>query len=119
MFSASNSLPDLAATFNEFRIVVLAEGAWLVHQCLIGTNTPPRFAAQRHFAVQACCEVTVLLTEATVEEMFRKLFTGPDRGDDVFEQAEDLLDQELRPESPLRHRLGQELEEMRALAEGS
>lgn len=60
-----------------------------------------------------------MLTEATVEEMFRKLINVPNRGDDVFEQAEDLLAEELRPESPLRHRLSQELEELRELAEGS
>jgi len=82
-----------------------------MHECLIGTNTQPRIAAQTR------CEVTVLLTEATVEEMFRKLISDPKRGEDVFEQAEDLLDEELRPESPLRHRLSQELEELRELAE--
>lgn len=58
----------------------------------------------------------VLLTEATVEEMFRSLINQPNPGDDVFDQAEDLLDEELRPESPLRHRLSMELEELRELA---
>jgi hypothetical protein len=58
-----------------------------------------------------------LLTEATVEEMFRKLISDAKLGEEVFEQAEDLLDEELRPESPLRHRLSQELEELRSLAE--
>ncbi|MEM0927461.1 MAG: hypothetical protein AAGJ83_15550, partial [Planctomycetota bacterium] len=63
------------------------------------------------------CEVFVLLTEAAVEEMFRNLLKDPNRGEDVFDRAEDLLDEELRPESPLRHRLSVELEELRGLAE--
>ncbi|QDV81842.1 hypothetical protein TBK1r_07640 [Stieleria magnilauensis] len=49
--------------------------------------------------------------------MFRKLISDPKRGENVFDEAEDLLDEELRPESPLRHRLSQELEELRELAE--
>ena len=60
-----------------------------------------------------------MLTEATVEEMFRKLMADPNRGEEVFEKAEDLLDEELRPESPLRHRLSQELEELRDLTGNS
>lgn len=66
---------------------------------------------------QSIPEDIVLLTEATVEKMFRKLINDPQRGEDVFEKAEDMLDEELRPESPLRHRLSQELEELRELAE--
>lgn len=58
-----------------------------------------------------------MLTEATVEEMFRKLISDSNRGGERFDEAEDLLDEELRPESPLRHRLSQELEELRELAE--
>ncbi|MCO8124856.1 hypothetical protein NHH03_24170 [Stieleria sp. TO1_6] len=58
-----------------------------------------------------------MLTEATVEEMFRKLISDPNRGEAIFDKAEDLLDEELRPESPLRHRLSQELEELRELAD--
>ncbi|MCC9601952.1 hypothetical protein LOC67_15430 [Stieleria sp. JC731] len=57
-----------------------------------------------------------MLTEATVEEMFRSLISDPNRGEDVFDKAEDLLDEELRPESPLRHRLTMELEELREMA---
>ncbi|KAA5546348.1 hypothetical protein FYK55_04630 [Roseiconus nitratireducens] len=60
-----------------------------------------------------------MLTEATVEKMFRKLISDPNRGEGKFDEAEDLLDEELRPESPLRHRLSQELEELRELAEKS
>lgn len=49
--------------------------------------------------------------------MFRKLINDPQRGESTFDEAEDLLDEELRPESPLRHRLSMELEELRELAE--
>ncbi|NLF72041.1 MAG: hypothetical protein GX575_23660 [Candidatus Anammoximicrobium sp.] len=54
-----------------------------------------------------------MLTEAEVQRSFRRLFKK-DRAanSDAFEKAEALLD-ELRPESPLRHRLEQELEELR------
>lgn len=55
-----------------------------------------------------------MLTEATVERSFRTLMNSGKRSDDVFEKAEELLD-ELRPESPLRHRLWVELEELREL----
>jgi len=43
------------------------------------------------------------------------LFTG-EKSIEAFAKAEALLD-ELRPESPLRHRLSCELEELRELAE--
>lgn len=58
----------------------------------------------------------LLLTEATVEQMFRKLVSDPKRDEETFEKAEDLLEDELRPESPLRHRLSVELEELRKIA---
>ena len=57
----------------------------------------------------------VLLTESTVESMFRKLMNDPQRDEDTFDKAEELLEEELRPESPLRHRLSVELEELRTL----
>jgi hypothetical protein len=57
-----------------------------------------------------------LLTESTVERMFRELMSGPRRSEETFDQAEELLEDELRPESPLRHRLTVELEELRLLA---
>ena len=57
-----------------------------------------------------------MLTEATVEEMFRKLMGIPNRTEETFDKAEDLLEVELRPESPLRHRLSVELDELRSLA---
>lgn len=57
-----------------------------------------------------------MLTESTVERMFRDLMNEPKRTEDTFEKAEELLEEELRPESPLRHRLSVELEELRTLA---
>ncbi len=60
-----------------------------------------------------------LLTEATVERMFRELMNDPNRGEEAFDKAEELLEEELRPESPLRHRLSVELEELRSLASKS
>jgi len=57
-----------------------------------------------------------LLTESTVERMFRELINEPNRNDELFDKAEELLEVELRPESPLRHRLSVELEELRSLA---
>jgi hypothetical protein len=40
----------------------------------------------------------------------------PNRDEGTFDKAEELLEEELRPESPLRHRLSVELEELRSLA---
>jgi len=57
-----------------------------------------------------------LLTERTIESMFRKLMNDPNRNEETFEKAESLLDDELRAESPLRHRLTVELEELREAA---
>lgn len=57
-----------------------------------------------------------LLTEATVEKMFRQMMNDPKRSEETFDKAEELLEDELRPESPLRHRLSVELEELRVLA---
>jgi len=57
-----------------------------------------------------------LLTEAQVQRSFRDLFKSRDVSVEVFDKAEALLD-ELRAESPLRHRLSMELEEIRKLHE--
>ena len=57
-----------------------------------------------------------LLTESQVQRSFRELFKSKDVSDDAFEKAEALLD-ELRAESPLRHRLRVELDEIRKLHE--
>jgi hypothetical protein len=43
------------------------------------------------------------------------LTSSPERTEDDLDRAEELLD-ELRPESPLRHRLSVELDELRSLA---
>ena len=56
-----------------------------------------------------------MLTEQEIARAWRGLFRGAVRGDEVFAKAEQLLD-ELRPESPLRHRLGAELDELRRRA---
>ncbi|MEM8668467.1 MAG: hypothetical protein AAGG48_13195 [Planctomycetota bacterium] len=56
-----------------------------------------------------------MLTESTVESMFRTLMNDPQRDEETFDKAEELLEEELRPESPLRHRLTVELEELRSL----
>ena len=55
-----------------------------------------------------------MLTESEVQRSFRNLFKSKDVAPDTFEKAEALLD-ELRAESPLRHRLSIELEEIRKL----
>jgi len=57
-----------------------------------------------------------LLTASTVEKMFRNLMNSPNRDEETSDKAEQLLEDELRPESPLRHRLSVELEELRAIA---
>ena len=61
------------------------------------------------------CGEIALLTEAEVERSFRKLLKGGPFNQEVFEKGEALLEQ-LRPESPLRHRLTSELEELRELS---
>lgn len=55
-----------------------------------------------------------VLTEQEVSRSWRKLFTKVDVTADTFLKAEALID-ELRGESPLRHRLTSELEELRQL----
>lgn len=54
-----------------------------------------------------------MLTEREVSKSWSLLFKG-EVSSESLEKAESLLD-ELRPESPLRHRLGQELEELRGM----
>jgi hypothetical protein len=56
----------------------------------------------------------VLLTEQEVARSWRSLFRLKGITEETFNQAERLLD-ELRPESPLRHRLNTELVELRDL----
>jgi hypothetical protein len=57
----------------------------------------------------------ILFTEQEVSRAWRALFREATFNDETFAKAEQLLD-ELRPESPLRHRLGQELDELRERA---
>ncbi len=56
-----------------------------------------------------------MITEDQVHRSFRSLFSSPEITEAALEKAEELLD-ELRMESPLRHRLSLELEELRGLA---
>ena len=60
-------------------------------------------------------EIPNVLTESSVEKTFRKLISAQNRTEADLDRAEELLD-ELRPESPLRHRLSVELDELRAQA---
>ena len=53
-----------------------------------------------------------MLSEKEVSRSWRKLFKTNELSADVLNKAEALID-ELRPESPLRHRLTTELEELR------
>ncbi len=53
-----------------------------------------------------------LLTEQEVSRSWARLLKGIEITDEVLDKAEALLD-ELRPESPLRHRLEMELDELR------
>lgn len=79
------------------------------------------FRIRLDFATSDCplkliIEEIHLLTESTVERMFRELMNSPERNDELFDKAEELLEEELRPESPLRHRLSVELDELRSVA---
>ena len=53
-----------------------------------------------------------MLTEQEIARSWRRLFSTSEVNDEILGKAEALLD-ELRPESPLRHRLGNELDELR------
>ena len=55
-----------------------------------------------------------LLTESEVSRSWARLFKDGNFTTESFESAENLLD-ELRPESPLRHRLSNELVELQKL----
>ncbi len=56
-----------------------------------------------------------VLTEAQVQKSFIQLVTKAELTEELFDKVETLLEN-LRPESPLRHRLSNELEELRELA---
>jgi hypothetical protein len=55
-----------------------------------------------------------VLTEKELSHTWNRLFADQQFADEALEQAEELLEQ-LRPESPLRHRLTNELEELRSI----
>ena len=55
-----------------------------------------------------------MLTEAEVQLTFNQFVNRDDVNEETLEKAEDLLE-ELRAESPLRHRLSVELNEIRSL----
>ncbi|REK12404.1 MAG: hypothetical protein DWQ37_11740 [Planctomycetota bacterium] len=55
-----------------------------------------------------------VLTEQEVSRSWSRLFKG-EKTSETFDKAEALLE-ELRPESPLRHRLMIELDELRELS---
>ncbi len=55
-----------------------------------------------------------MLTEQEVARSWARLFKG-EKNRETFAKAEVLLE-ELRPESPLRHRLSNELDELRELS---
>ncbi len=56
-----------------------------------------------------------MLTESEVQRSYRQILKKVSTDRDALDKAEALLD-ELRPESPLRHRLLNEIEELRKLA---
>ena len=56
-----------------------------------------------------------MLTESEIQKNFVKLVKNRDTDMDALDKAEALLD-ELRLESPLRHRLETELDEIRKVA---
>ncbi len=58
---------------------------------------------------------STLLTEAEIQKNFVKLIKNRDADASALDKAENLLD-ELRLESPLRHRLETELDEIRKFA---
>lgn len=55
-----------------------------------------------------------MLSEQEVSQSWSLVFKGKTFESDAFDRAEQLLE-ELRPESPLRHRLTHELEELRTI----
>jgi hypothetical protein len=57
-----------------------------------------------------------LLTEKEVSASWRKLFAMREMNDEIVGKAQALIDN-LRPESPLRHRLDTELAELIKVAE--
>lgn len=65
-------------------------------------------------ALSTTARSPALLTEQEVSRSWSLVFKGSKFEADAFDRAEQLLE-ELRPESPLRHRLTHELEELRSI----
>jgi hypothetical protein len=59
-----------------------------------------------------------LLTEQEVSRTWSRLFKGVEVNSEILARAESLLE-ELRAESPLRHRLSVELNELKQLSSGT
>ena len=59
-----------------------------------------------------------LLTEFEIQRTYRKIISEANDDPTAFDRAEELLES-LRLESPLRHRLSMELDELRELANAS
>lgn len=57
-----------------------------------------------------------MLTEKEVAASWRTLFSKREMNDEIVDKAQGLIDN-LRPESPLRHRLDAELDELIKAAE--
>ncbi len=74
----------------------------------------PRAAALSAIDLPIFRRVVGVLTEQEVLRSWRKLFKGGEHDESSLNRAEALLD-ELRAESPLRHRLMTELDELRKL----
>lgn len=79
------------------------------------------YGVQRKIAFKLCPDNLVasrkgnaVLTEQEVNKSWRQLFSRPPITEDTFAKAEALIE-ELRAESPLRHRLGGELKELRKM----
>jgi hypothetical protein len=68
----------------------------------------------RHPSIFSSVRRGPLLTESEVSRSWSKLFKAGEVCESSFERAEALLE-ELRPTSPLRHRLTSELEELRQI----
>lgn len=66
------------------------------------------------FPVEPTLRSIALLTENEVSRSWSKIFGGGSIDSTSIDRAEQLLDG-LRPESPLRHRLTVELEELRKI----
>jgi hypothetical protein len=70
-----------------------------------------RFPGDDASQPNSLCRGPRLLTEQQINQSWRMLFKNGEFTEETLGKARILLD-ELRPESPLRHRLGTELDEL-------